>query len=155
MTLEKWRPRWARRWEPFRELEEEMERFFEEWPFRWRPWTRRALAVREWAPRVDMFDREDRVIVKAELPGVDKEDIDVSVAGGVLTIKGERRAEEEVKDEDYYCCERYRGKFYRAIQLPADVDTGKIEASYENGVLEITLPKVPEVTPKKISVTVK
>lgn len=155
MTIKRWRPHWARRWEPFRDLDEEMERFFEEWPFRWHPWTRRALAMREWAPRLDMFDREDRVIVKAELPGVDREDIDISVASGVLTIKGERKAEEEVKNEDYYCCERYRGSFYRAIQLPADLDTEKIEASYENGVLEITLPKVPEVTPKKISVSVK
>ena len=157
MTLGRWRPRWGLRgWGPFRELEEEMERFFEEWPFRWRgPWTRRALAVREWAPRVDMFDREDKVVVKAELPGVEKEDIDVSVTAGVLTIRGERKAEEEVRDEDYYCCERYRGTFYRAIQLPADVETEKINASYENGVLEITLPKVEEVKPKKISVSIK
>jgi len=103
-----------------------MERLFEEWPFR--PWTRRALVVREWAPRVDMFDRADKVIVKAELPGVKKEDIDISVAGGVLTIRGERKAEEEVKDEDYYCCERFRGTFYRAIQLPTDVEAAKIEA---------------------------
>jgi len=132
-----------------------MERLFEDWPFRWRPWSRRALAVREWTPKLDMFDRGDRVIIKAELPGVNKEDIDLSVAGGILTIKGERKAEEEVEDEDYYCCERYRGSFYRAIQLPADVDTDKIEANYENGVLEINLPKVPEVTPKKISVSIK
>ncbi len=149
MAVERWRPRWFRRREPFRDLEEEMERFFEEWPFR--PWTRRALAVREWAPRVDMFDQEDKVIVKAELPGVKKEDIDISVAGGVLTIKGERK----VKDEDYYCCERFRGTFYRAIQLPTDVEAAKIEANYADGILEITLPKVPEVKPKKIEVKVK
>jgi len=102
-----------------------------------------------------MFDCEDRVIVRVELPGVDKDNIDISVAGDILTIKGERKPPEEVKDEDYYCCERYRGNFYRSIQLPGDVDTEKIEATYENGVLEITLPKVPEVTPKKISVSVK
>jgi len=153
MAVERWRPRWFRRWEPFRELEEEMERLFEEWPSR--PWTRRALVVREWAPRVDMFDHVDKVIVKAELPGVKKEDIEISVAGGVLTIKGERRAEEEVKDEDYYCCERFRGTFYRAIQLPTDVETERIEADYTDGILEITLPKVPEVKPKKIEVKVK
>ncbi|HAL62313.1 MAG TPA: molecular chaperone [Chloroflexi bacterium] len=153
MAVERWRPRWFRRREPFPELEEEMERLFEEWPFR--PWTRRALVVREWAPRVDMFDRADKVIVKAELPGVKKEDIDISITGGVLTIKGERRAEEEIKDEDYYCCERFRGTFYRAIQLPTDVETEKIEANYADGILEITLPKVPEVKPKKIEVKVK
>jgi len=153
MAVERWRPRWFRRWEPFREWEEEMERLFEEWPFR--PWTRRALVVREWAPRVDMFDHADKVIVKAELPGVKKEDIDISVTGGVLAIKGERKAEEEIKDEDYYCCERFRGTFYRAIQLPTDVETEKIEANYADGILEITLPKVPEVKPKKIEVKVE
>ena len=153
--IKRWRPHWARRWQPFRGMDEGMERFFEGWPLRWHPWTRHARAVREWAPRLDMFDYGDRVIVKVELPGVDKDDIDISVVGDVLTIKGERKAEEEVKDEDYYCCERYRGSFYRTIQVPADVDTEKIEASYGNGVLEITLPKVPEVTPKKISVSVE
>lgn len=153
MAVERWRPRWFRRREPFRELEEEMERLFEEWPFR--PWTRRALVAREWAPRVDMFDRADKVIVRAELPDVKKEDIDISVAGGVLTIKGERKAEKEIKDEDYYCCERFRGTFYRAIQLPTDVEAEKIEANYADGILEITLPKVPEVKPKKIEVKVK
>jgi len=90
MAVERWRPRWFRRRGPFREMEEEMERLLEEWPFR--PWTRRALVVREWAPRVDMFDSEEQVIVKAELPGVKKEDIDICVTGGVLTIKGERTA---------------------------------------------------------------
>jgi HSP20 family protein len=102
-----------------------------------------------------MFDRADKVVVKAELPGLKKEDIEISVAGGVLTIKGERKVEEEVKDEDYYCCERFRGTFYRAIQLPTDVETEKIEANYADGILEITLPKVPEVKPKKIEVKVK
>lgn len=153
MAVERWRPRWFRRWEPFRELEEEMERLFEEWPFG--PWTRRALVAREWAPRVDMFDRADKVIVKAELPGVKKEDIEISVTGGVLTIKGERKVEEEVKDEEYYCCERFQGTFYRAIQLPTDVEREKIEANYADGILEITLPRVPEVKPKKIEVKVK
>ena len=153
MAVERWRPRWFRRWEPFRELEEEMERLFEEWPFR--PWTQRALLTREWAPRVDMFDRDDKVVVRAELPGVKKEDIEISVAGGVLTIKGERKVEEEVKDEDFYCCERFRGTFYRAIQLPTDMEAEKIEANYADGILKITLPKVPEVKPKKIEVKVK
>ena len=102
-----------------------------------------------------MFDREDKVVIKAELPGMSKEDIDISITGNVLTIKGEHEVEEEVKDEDYYCCERYRGTFYRAIQLPSGLETDKIEANYENGVLEITLPKAPEVKPKKVTVKVK
>ena len=65
-----------------------------------------------------------------------------------MTIKGERKAEEEIKDEDYYCCERFRGAFYRAIQLPTDVEMERIEANYADGILEITLPKVPEVKVK-------
>ncbi len=157
MAMERWRPGWwLRRREPFREMDEEMERLFEEWPFRWvTPWSRRALVAREWAPRIDMFDREDKVVIKAELPGMSKEDIDISITGNVLTIKGEHKVEEEVKDEDYYCCERYRGTFYRAIQLPSGLETDKIEANYENGILEITLPKAPEVKPKKVTVKVK
>ena len=157
MALERWRPRRGlRRWEPFREMEEEMGRLLAEWPFRWRPWTRHFLAVRgEWAPRVDMFDRKDKVVIKAELPGVDREDLGISITGDILTIDGERKAEGEVKDEDYYCCERYVGNFSRDVHLPAGVDTEKIEANYENGVLEIALPKVPEVKPKKISISVK
>ena len=157
MALRRWRPGWRlRRWEPFRELEEEMERLFEEWPFgRVSPWSRRALAAREWTPRMDMFDREDKVVINAELPGMSKEDVDISVTGNILTIQGERKAEEEVKDEDYYCCEQYRGAFYRAIQLPSGLETDKIDATYDNGILEITLPKSPEVKPKRIEVKVK
>jgi len=102
-----------------------------------------------------MFDREDKVVINAELPGMGKEDVDISVTGNILTIQGERKAEEEVQDEDYYCCERYRGTFYRAIQLPSSLETDKIEATYDEGILEITLPKSPEVKPKRIEVKVK
>jgi HSP20 family protein len=157
MALRRWRPGWRlRRWEPFRELEEEMQRLFEEWPFgRVSPWSRRALAAREWTPRVDMFDSEDKVVINAEIPGMSKEDVDISVTGDILTIQGERKAEEEVKDEDYYCCEQHRGAFYRVIQLPSGLETDNIDATYDNGILEITLPKSPEVKPKRIEVKVK
>ena len=94
MMIKRWRPYWAKRWQPFRRMSnEEMERLFEEWPLRWHPRTRHGRAVREWAPRLDMFHREDRVVVKVELPGVDREDIDISVIGDVVTIK-------EVVDDD-------------------------------------------------------
>jgi len=83
------------------------------------------------------------------------QDIDVSVVGDTLTIKGERKAESEVKKEDYYCCERSYGSFFRSISLPSHVDDKKIEASYADGVLEINLPKIPEIKPKKISVSAK
>ncbi len=83
-----------------------------------------------------------------------EEDIDISVTGDILTIKGERKAESEVKDEDYYCCERSYGSFSRSVALPSSVDANKIQATYEHGVLELSLPKMPEVKPKKIAVSV-
>ena len=158
MVMERWRP--GRRlipWRPFRELEE-MERRFEDIfgrPFL--PSVRRRLPIEErgWAPPIEVFEKEDKFVVKAELPGMKEEDIDVSVVGDTLTVKGERKTETEVKEEDYYCCERSYGSFFRSIALPSTVDAKKIEASYENGVLEVSLPKAAEVKPKKISVSAK
>ncbi len=159
MAIERWRPRWWP-WRALREMEEEIDRAFEEafgkgaWPTVWRRW-RPVIETRGWAPAVDMFDREDKLVVWAELPGVKKEDIDVSIVGDTLTIRGERKVEEEIKDEDYYCCERAYGSFYRAISLPTDVETSKVEARYKDGVLEVTLPKAKEAKPEKIEVKVK
>jgi HSP20 family protein len=98
---------------------------------------------------------EGKFVVKAELPRMKEEDIDVSVIGDTLTIKGERKAESEVEEEDYHCCERSYGSFSRSIAVPPNVDTKKIEASFEDGVLEVSLPKAPEAKPKKIVVSAK
>jgi len=84
-----------------------------------------------WAPAIEVFEKEDKFVVKAELLGVKGEDIDISVVGDTLTIKGERKAKSEVKEEDYYCCERSYGSFSRSIALLSNVDAKKIEASYE------------------------
>ena len=108
-----------------------------------------------WAPAIEVFEKEDKFVVKAELPGMKEEDIDISVVGDTLTIKGERKAESEVKEEDYYCCERSYGSFSRSVAIPSNVNANKIKASYEDGVLEVSLPKVPEVKPKKIAVSAK
>ena len=108
-----------------------------------------------WAPAIEVFEKEDKFVVKAEIPGMKEEDIDISVVGDTLTIKGERKAESEVKEDDYYCCERSYGSFSRSIAVPSNVDAKKIEASYEDGVLEVSLPKAPEVKPKKIAVSAK
>ena len=113
------------------------------------------MEERGWAPAIEVFEKEDKFVVKAELPGMKEEDIDVSVIGDTLTLKGERKAETEVKEEDYYCCERSYGSFFRSIALPSTVDAKKIEASYENGILEVSLPKAAEVRPTKVSVTAK
>jgi HSP20 family protein len=158
MVMERWRPgRGIIPWRPFRELEE-MERRFEDIlgrPFLPAMWRRIPTMEMGWAPAIEVLEKEDKFVVKAELPGMKEEDIDISVVGDTLTIKGERKAESEVKEEDYYCCERSYGSFSRSIALPSSVDAKKIEASYENGVLEVSLPKTPEVKPKKISVSVK
>jgi HSP20 family protein len=158
MTMERWRPGWGLTpWKPMRELDD-LERHFEDLfgrSFLPTAWGRLPLEQRGWTPAIEVFEKEDRFLVKAELPGMKEEDIDVSAVGDTLTIKGERKAESEVKEEDYYCCERSYGSFFRSIALPSHVDAGKIEASYEDGILEVSLPKIPEVKPKKISVSAK
>ncbi len=105
-----------------------------------------------WAPAIDVLEEEDKFSVKVELPGVEEEDVNVSVAGGTLTIEGEKKAESEVKKKGYYYSEASYGSFSRSITIPSSVDASKIEANYDKGVLEITLPKAPEVKPKKITV---
>ncbi len=158
MVMERWRP--ARRlvpWQPFRELEE-MARSFENIvgrPSLSATWRRLPTVEREWTPALEVFEKEDKFVVKVELPGMKEADIDVSVKDDALTIKGERKSESEVNEEDYYCCERSYGSFFRSIALSSTVDAKKIEASYENGVLEVSLPKAAEVKPKKIAVSAK
>ncbi len=158
MVMERWRPgRGLIPWRPFRELEELGRRFEDIFGRPFLPAVLRRLPVegKGWAPPIEVFEKEDKFVVKAELPGMKEEDIDVSVVGDTLTIKGERKAETEVKEEDYYCCERSYGSFFRSIALPSTVDAKKIEASFEDGVLEVSLPKAAEVKPKKISVSAK
>jgi len=158
MVMERWRPgRGLIPWKPFRELEE-LGRHFEDIfgrPFLSSVLRHLPIEERGWAPPIEVFEKEDKFVVKAELPGMKEEDIDVSVVGDTLTLKGERKAETEVKEEDYYCCERSYGSFFRSIALPSTVDAKKIEASFEDGVLEVSLPKAAEVKPKKISISAK
>jgi len=158
MVMERWRPgRGLIPWRPFTGLEE-MERRFDDilgrsfYPTIWR---RLPMIEMGWVPAIEVFEKEDKFVVKAELPGMKEEDIDVSVVGDTLTIKGERKAESEVKEEDYYCCERSYGSFSRSLAVPTNVDAKKIEATFEDGVLEVNLPKAPEVKPKKITVSAK
>ncbi|MCZ2845912.1 MAG: Hsp20/alpha crystallin family protein [Candidatus Bathyarchaeota archaeon] len=113
---------------------------------------RRWLEGGEWSPLVDVIDKKDKIIAKAELPGVDKKDIKITLSDNTLTIRGERKEERETKKEDYYCCERVQGSYSRTIALPVEVDNTKIKASFKNGVLEVTLPKAEEVKPKEIEI---
>jgi HSP20 family protein len=108
-----------------------------------------------WAPRADVFERNGNLVIKAELPGLKKEDIQVTFDNGNLTIQGERKEESEVKDEDYYRCERSYGSFFRRMTLPPGTEADKITATYADGVLEVQVPKAAETKPeaKKISVS--
>lgn len=108
---------------------------------------------RTWAPPVDIFDLGDRLVIYADLPGVERESIDVTLEGDTLTLRAERKAYPE--EADYLCCERTSGTYRRVIQMPMEVDAQNIEAHYEDGILKITLPKAPELKPRKISIATK
>ena len=157
MVLERWRP--ARRlvpWQPFREMDTMVRNFEDIFGRPFLPmWRRLPAEEREWTPAIEVFEKEDEFVVRAELPGMKEEDVDISVADDTLTIRGEKKSESEVKEENYHYCERSYGSFLRSIALPSNIDSKKIEASYDSGVLEISLPKAAEVKPKKIAVSTK
>jgi HSP20 family protein len=148
------RPSRRERFDPLTELQDEMSRFWSSWPFS-RPIRRSAgTDLTAWTPRIDMFEQNGNVIVKAELPGVKKEDIEVSVEDGELVISGERHEEHEVKEEHYYHMERASGSIYRRLPLPEHVDEEKIDAELADGVLIVTMPKteVRTETPRKVTI---
>jgi HSP20 family protein len=142
-----------------------VERFFERtmrefggWPFgrathrHFFPFYQRA---ERWIPEVDVLEQEGELVVKADLPGMKREDIEVGVEGEMLVIRGHRAEEKEVKEENYYCAERATGEFYRAFSLPEGVDADRIQATYEDGVLEVKVPRPAVAQPKKLKVEVK
>jgi HSP20 family protein len=108
-----------------------------------------------WQPAVDIYETADSIIIKAELPDVDQNDIDVRIEENTLTLKGERRHEDEVKKENYHRIERYFGTFQRSFSLPTTVDQENVAAICEKGILTITLPKKEETKPKQINIKVK
>jgi len=142
------------RWNPWNELvslRERMNRVFDDSLFRS---DRRedSLAMGAWYPAVDMFEKDDKVVIKAELPGLDKKDVSLDLQNGVLTLKGERKYANEVKEENYYRREMSCGKFIRSFSLPADVDADKIKAEFQNGLLTVEVPKPEAHKPKQIKV---
>lgn len=133
-----------------------MERLFDEvWPSRWPRLVSlegpRGDLIR--APAVDVYEEGDHVVVKAEIPGAGKEDIEVDVNDSLLTIRGQKERKEEVREDKYYRCERSYGSFSRSVELPAEVQAGKATATFTGGVLEVRLPKTGES--KRKSVTLK
>ena len=108
-----------------------------------------------WTPALDVYESKDQFVVTAELPGMKKDDIDVSLHDGSLTISGERKSGKESNDTGVFRSERYFGRFQRTVDLPTRVESEKVNADYRDGILTITLPKVEEAKPRQISVSVK
>lgn len=157
MFIERWKPRVTsvNRWDPFadmgdlrREFDHVFGDFFGRTPFRM------AAIESIWSPLVDVHETKDSLVLVAELPGIKQEDIQVSIEGDTLTLKGERKLEKEVNEDQYHRVERSYGKFERSILLPSVVDASHVKATYRDGVLEIQLPKKEEAKPKAIKVEV-
>jgi len=152
MTLVRWRPR--REWDPFavmEHLQNQINRAFNtsltDWP-----------SASGWGtafPAADVYQDKDNVIVTAEVPGLAQKDIDLSISGNTVTLKGDKKHESETKEENYHRVERSYGSFQRVIELPVEVNAEKATAKLENGVLTVTLPKSEAVKPKQITVDVK
>lgn len=109
----------------------------------------------DFTPAVDILDKKEHIIVKAEVPGVDKKDLSISISEDELTIKGEVKREQEINEKDYYHCERTYGMFSRTLVLPTTVNKDKAKASYKDGILEITLPKSELAKPKEIKLAIE
>lgn len=142
------------RWRPMRQMEniqDEVNRVFDS--FFSTPMRRRGEDMGAWLPDVDIVEDKDRIDVQVDLPGMEKDDIKVSVEDNILTLKGERRSFKEEKEKTYHQVERTYGKFTRSFSLPSTVDGSKIKANYKNGVLKIELPKTEAVKPKEIPVS--
>jgi len=155
MLLERWQPRVQSltRWDPFADmadLRREMDHIFGEFFGR----TPSSMAATEamWSPLVDIHETKDSFLLMAELPGVKQEDVEVSVEGDTLTLKGERKREAEVKEDQYHRIERSYGRFERSILLPSVVDPNRVKATYRDGVLEVQLPKKEEAKPKAVKI---
>jgi HSP20 family protein len=154
MNLIRWQRPVMTPWSSFgrlSDLRDEIDRLFDT------PMTelaRTSNLLSGWTPALDVYEQKDNFVVKAELPGMKKEDIQVSLHDGSLSISGERKSETKHEDADVYRAERFFGRFQRAVTLPAPVAPDKVKAQYKDGVLTVTLPKTEEAKPKQIDVSV-
>jgi HSP20 family protein len=139
------------RWDPTREvdsLQSEVNRVFD--GFFGNGGTRGAS--RRWIPAMDLVETGDNLVLRADLPGLAREEVEIEVKDGVLTVAGERKAEHEEKSEGFYRAERAFGSFSRSLTLPKGVDAGKVEAEFENGVLEVRIPKPEDAKPHRVEI---
>jgi len=146
------------KWSPLKELEDmrrDMDRLFDEF-------TKPARRRRTWPkseglviPGIDLYDKKTDIVVKIELPGVRREDIDLTITKDTLMLKGEIKKDDDVQEEDYYISERMFGSFSRTVALPFEVESEKAQATMNNGLLEIVIPKREQALPKEIKIEVK
>ena len=144
------------RWDPFREmsaLQERMNRLFSDVRAQ-APVRGEEIVQGAWIPAVDIFETNEAIVLKAELTGIPAQDISVEVKDNTLTLKGEKKFEKEVKEENYHRVERSYGSFQRAFTLPGTIHQEKVKAKFKDGILEITLPKVEEAKPKQVKVEI-
>ena len=140
------------RWDPAREvdtLQSEVNRLFDTF-FSGRPGD--GGAMRRWVPAMDLLATDEHLVLRADLPGLDREDVNVEIKDGVLTVSGERKAEREERGRDFYRAERAFGSFSRSLALPEHVDAEKISADFDKGVLEIRIPKPEERKPQRVKI---
>ena len=142
---------------PFQELDRmrrDMDRLWDSF-FEDRSMVRRGDWMGEWAPSLDLAETKNEFVVKAEVPGMTPKDIDISLADGMLMIRGEKKQEKEEKEENYHFVERSYGSFTRSIRLPGEVQSDKIKAAYKDGILKVVLPKTEETRKKEIKIKVE
>jgi len=145
MALIPWRPGWL--WRPWEDWWEDVDKWFEEkWP---------EIKTAEFMPPVDIYEKDNNLIVETPITGIEPEKVDISIEDNTLILKGKSEKKSEVEEKDYYRKEVRYGSFYRAVSLPTKVIGDKAEASYENGLLRITIPKAAEAKEKKIQIKVK
>jgi len=155
MMLTRWQRPETTAWSPFRHLSvlrNEIDRLFD-FPLNTLSNVSQDF-LSGWSPSIDLYDDRDHFVLKAEIPGMKKEDIDISLHGDVLTLSGERKEEKTFEKAETYRSERFLGKFQRTLTLPSAVDASKVQASYKDVVLTVTLPKSEEAKPKQIEVKV-
>lgn len=155
----------AERQKPERSLATRQPREMEEWSQRWEDFFNRPFlpVMRRffggepglWSPNIDVVEKENEYLIKAELPGVKEEDVEVSLTGDMLTISGEKQEESEEERKGYYYSEASYGSFSRSLTIPSNVDPDSIEANFNNGILEVSLPKIAEAKPRRVQVSAK
>jgi HSP20 family protein len=155
MAVMRWRNQGLEPWSSARDIgdvQSEMNRLFD--GFFGRP-AQSGVSERVWAPVADMYETKDELLIKLDLPGMNEKDIQVSITGDLLSVKGQRFETQENKQESYYRAERWTGRFERIFQVPVPVQADKVGATYREGVLTVTLPKVEAVKPKDIRIDVQ